>query len=107
MRMTTTLAIAASALLAAAPGMAQNDAATANSSGEPAANEVDANATDLNAVGSTTTTTDVNTTTATTTTAIPVDENDMAPVPEQKKSFPWGVVGLLGLLGLIPRARRG
>src|SRR5437588_689808 len=42
------------------------------------------------------------------TTTTPVAANDMsAPAAPEKKSFPWGVVGLLGLLGLIPRARRG
>jgi hypothetical protein len=30
---------------------------------------------------------------------------DTAPEPE-RKSFPWGVIGLLGLIGLIPRFRR-
>ena len=25
---------------------------------------------------------------------------------KEKKGFPWGVIGLLGLLGFIPRARR-
>ncbi|MFL6730762.1 MAG: hypothetical protein ACJ8EP_00260 [Sphingomicrobium sp.] len=106
MKMTTTLAIAAWALFASAPTAAQNDTAAANVSDTTAANAVDVNTTDLNAVGSTTTT-DVNTTTATTTTAVPLDDNHLAPVEEQKRSFPWGVVGLLGLLGLIPRARRG
>lgn len=48
-------------------------------------------------------------TTATEATATPVEANaaETAPAPEEKKSFPWGVLGLLGLLGLIPRARRG
>ena len=27
------------------------------------------------------------------------------PAPEKKRGFPWGVLGLLGLVGLIPRAR--
>ena len=40
-------------------------------------------------------------------TATPVDETTAPPPPAEKKSsFPWGVVGLLGLLGLIPRRGR-
>ena len=103
MRMKATFAIAASLLLAA-PAAAQNQTALANTA--DATNTVDANAVTANDVG-TTTTTDVNTTTATETTAVPVDSNmTETPAPE-KKSFPWGVIGLVGLLGLIPRARRG
>jgi hypothetical protein len=52
--------------------------------------------------------------TAAETATVPVDENATtadtgyaAPAQEEKKSFPWGVLGLLGLLGLIPRTRRG
>ena len=28
-----------------------------------------------------------------------------APIPVKKSGFPWGVLGLIGLLGLIPRKR--
>jgi hypothetical protein len=40
------------------------------------------------------------------TTSMDTTTTETTPVPE-KKSFPWGVIGLLGLLGFIPRARRG
>jgi hypothetical protein len=49
----------------------------------------------------------MNTATATETAAVPVDTNATEEPAPEKKSFPWGVVGLIGLLGLIPRARRG
>ena len=35
-----------------------------------------------------------------------MDTNTTQAPPEEHKSFPWGVIGLLGLIGLIPRARR-
>lgn len=39
---------------------------------------------------------------------MPVDEPvETAPAPAPAKSgFPWGVIGLLGLIGLMPRKRR-
>jgi len=106
MRMTLSVTIAAAALLAASPALAQNDSAASN--------------TDVTAANTVTT----NTVTTDETTVVPA--NDMAALPpadtnvgaadtgyatpppaEEKKGFPWGVLGLLGLLGLIPRARRG
>ena len=36
--------------------------------------------------------------------AAPAPEPSPAPVPE-KKSFPWGALGLLGLLGLLGKRR--
>jgi hypothetical protein len=33
--------------------------------------------------------------------------NEAAPAPAPaKRNFPWGIIGVLGLLGLIPRTRR-
>jgi hypothetical protein len=99
------LTIAAAALIASVPAWAQNTAAPGNA----ADNTVATTAT--NEVATTMTT---NTTTAAETATVPVDENATtadtgyaAPAQEEKKSFPWGVLGLLGLLGLIPRNRRG
>jgi hypothetical protein len=107
MRITTSLAIAAATLLAV-PAAAQNTDATANSTDM---NMAVTNTAEANVVSGTTTTT-TNTTTATDTGLVPVtDDNTVAdtgyaaPAPE-KKGFPWGVVGLLGLIGLIPRNRR-
>jgi hypothetical protein len=96
MRMTTSLTFAAAALLAAAPAWAQNETVPANTevNAVTTANE-SANAA-VPAPPPATTETTTTTETGTVTTA-----------PEEKKSFPWGVLGLLGLLGLIPRARRG
>ena len=39
---------------------------------------------------------------------MPIDEPvETAPAPAPAKSgFPWGVIGLLGLIGLMPRKRR-
>ena len=39
---------------------------------------------------------------------MPVDEVvETAPAPEPaERGFPWGVIGLLGLIGLMPRKRR-
>ena len=106
MRMTTSLAVVAAALLAA-PAAAQNTDMNAASTDM---NVAATNTVDANAVSGTTTTT--NTTTATDTGMVPVtgdntvaDNGYAAPAPE-KKGFPWGVVGLLGLIGLIPRNRR-
>src|SRR5262245_43228595 len=96
MRMTATLTIAAAALLTADPAAAQDNGEAANATdmnmAAPAANETANEAAPMAM--------ETNTTTAETTATAP------APAPEPQKSFPWGVVGLLGLLGLIPRARR-
>jgi hypothetical protein len=99
MRMTTSLTIAAAALLAAAPAWAQNETAPGNT-------------TEVNAVGTTTTNESANVAVpaappATTETTTTTETGTVTTAPEEKKSFPWGVLGLLGLLGLIPRARRG
>jgi hypothetical protein len=99
MRMTT-LTIAAAALLSAAPALAQNPAAPANTT---EVNTVTNNAT-TNETVNTAVPPPAPTTTETTTTA---ETGTVTTAPEEKKSFPWGVLGLLGLLGLIPRARRG
>ena len=38
---------------------------------------------------------------------MPVDDAvEAAPRPTEKRGFPWGVIGLLGLIGLMPRKRR-
>ena len=39
---------------------------------------------------------------------MPIDQPvETAPAPAPaKKGFPWGVIGLLGLIGLMPRRRR-
>jgi len=96
--------MAAAALMAAGPAVAQdtNNAAAAAPVATSDAN-VAANATDVNAVA-------------------PAPGNEVAPAPEpaltdsdtsqqpaEKNSggFPWGVLGLVGLLGLIPRRNRG
>jgi hypothetical protein len=97
MRMTTSLTIAAAALLAAAPAWAQNETAPANT-------------TEVNAVGTTNESTNAAVPApppATTETTTTTETGTVTTAPEEKKSFPWGVLGLLGLLGLIPRARRG
>ena len=31
---------------------------------------------------------------------------ETAPIPVKESGFPWGVIGLLGLIGLMPRKRR-
>ena len=109
MRMTSTLTIAAAALLTAAPAWAQNATAPANTTGMTAANTAAMNAATGNEMGGTTTST-ANTTTATETATVPVEANAAGesnmPAQEEKKGFPWGALGLLGLLGLIPRMRR-
>ena len=100
MRTTTSLAIAAAALLAA-PAAAQNTDATANYRDM---NVAVTNTADANVLSGTTTTT-TNTTTATDTGLVPVTGDNTvaetgyaAPVPE-KKGFPWGVVGLAAFFG--------
>jgi len=101
MRMTASLTIAAAALLATTPVWAQNaaDNTTATNVAETNVTATNEGATSVTATNETAvapTETNMTTETETTTTA-----------PEEKKSFPWGVLGLLGLLGLIPRTRRG
>ena len=98
MRMTVPL-IAAAALAASTPALAQdaNNTADANAIAPMAtdANAVAPVAPDANAVAPVaepTTTTD--------------DLAAPAPAPEKKGGFPWGVIGLLGLIGLIPRKGR-
>jgi MYXO-CTERM domain-containing protein len=98
MRMKATLTIAAAALLTAAPAVAQNTGEAANTADMNAVSNAETPAAVGNAAAPPTV--ETNTTTAETMTTEP------APAPEPQKSFPWGVVGLLGLLGLIPRARR-
>jgi hypothetical protein len=95
MRISTPI-LAAAALLAATPALAQNDTAnavvvdnTAVATDANAMAPVDANA--MTAVPPATT----ETTTA--------DINMVEPAPAPKRGFPWGVLGLLGLIGLIPR----
>lgn len=114
MRIMTTITIAALAVLTAAPAIAQNtaepsntaDMTTANVSGMPGAATTNDAGTSTNTMGATgnaamptapVTTNESNVTT--------VALGTYSPAPE-KKSFPWGIIGLLGLLGFIPRARR-
>lgn len=106
MRITTTLMIAAAGLVAAAPAIAQN--ADANGTANMAAtNTVDTNtaAPVDNTAASVAPTTTETTTTDTDVNATGVPADQTAPAPEHK-SFPWGIIGLLGLLGFIPRTRR-
>ena len=99
MRMVKTLALATAIMFATSPAIAQNATESANAADVTATNAIDAN---------TTATTDLNVTAVpqTTTTETPTTETAPAAAPTEK-GFPWGVVGLLGLLGLIPRMRRG
>ena len=99
MRMTTPLMIAA-ALAVSGPALAQD----ANNTAEAAAPvATDANVADANAMTAVP---------ANDVAAAPVEEAapadtyaDTAPAPK-KSGFPWGVLGLIGLLGLIPRRGR-
>ena len=91
--------MAAAALVTAGPAVAQETNNTAATDANAAANVTDLNAT------------------------APVAGNEVAPAPDttatdadtqtsqttEKSSsgFPWGVLGLVGLLGLIPRRNRG
>lgn len=105
MRITTTLMIAAAGLVAAAPAIAQN--ADTNGTADMTATNTDTNTAvpvDNTAAPVAPTTTETTTTaTDVNATGVPVDQT--APAPEHK-SFPWGIIGLLGLLGFIPRTRR-
>ena len=102
MRMTTPLMIAV-ALAVSGPALAQ-DANNTAAAAAPAANEAAAaNVADANAM-----------------TAVPANEvaaapaaepaatdtNAVTPPEKSKNGFPWGVLGLIGLLGLIPRRSR-
>jgi hypothetical protein len=84
---------------AAAPALAQdaNNTADANAAAPVAtdANAVAPVAPDANAV-------------APVAEPAPVADDTVAPAPapEKKGGFPWGVIGLLGLIGLIPRKGR-
>lgn len=104
MRTILPMGLAAAALFAATPALAQNQADPANTTEAAATNAemtdanavvpLDANAVDANAVAT-----------------VPVDENltavdTTAPAPEKPRGFPWGVLGLVGLVGLLGRARR-
>lgn len=106
MRISTTLMIAAAGLVATAPAAAQNTDANGTAD-MTATNTVDTNTAvpvDNTAAPVAPTTTETTTTaTDVNATAVPMDQT--APAPEHK-SFPWGIIGLLGLLGFIPRTRR-
>lgn len=95
---TTPMMIAAAALLAAGPALAQNEATNAP------ANAAETNAVEMNATANMA----ANVPTPAEPVALPGDNvaNETAPAPAPKRSFPWGLLGLLGLLGLIPRSRR-
>lgn len=99
MRIKTSLIIAAGALLAASPALAQNEAGNeaavaAENVAVPDANVVDVNMAPI----------DENAALPADTAVIPEDTAAPEPVSEER-GFPWGVLGLLGLLGLIPRLR--
>ena len=94
--------LAAAALLATTPALAQNDAVDSNTTGETMVNTTDANAM---------TPADNAAMNADQTAAVPVDngaamDTNYAPPAQEKHGFPWGLLGLLGLLGFIPRTRR-
>ena len=95
---TTPMIIAAAALLAATPALAQNEAGNATT------NAPEANAVEMNAEANVA----ANVPMPAGPVAVPGENvtNEAAPAPEPKKSFPWGLIGILGLLGLIPRTRR-
>ena len=85
--------IIAGALAAAAPAIAQDNAAAPTNTVTPAP---DANAavpvTDMNAAG------------PAAPAATPVDESAAAPAtptPDTDHGFPWGVLGVIGLIGLL------
>jgi hypothetical protein len=99
MRITTP--IIAAALLAAAPAIAQNEPASANATDMNAVNAVAATDANVAAV-------DANAAVATNVemAPLPVDNTVTTAPAEEKHGFPWGVLGLLGLLGFIPRTRK-
>jgi hypothetical protein len=91
--------IFASALVAAAPALAQDNAAAP-------ANSVEANAADMNATANA-----AAAVTPTTAAATPGEQNATLPptapqsgaamAVQSNRGFPWGVLGLLGLIGLF------
>lgn len=97
MRMTVPLIIAAT-LAAATPALAQDANNTAD------ANAAAPVATDANAAAPVAT--DANVVAPVAEPAAPTVDETAPPPPPEKKSFPWGVLGLLGLIGLIPRKGR-
>jgi hypothetical protein len=105
MRLTTTITIAAAALLAASPISAQNAAAPANDTAVTDANAASTN--EAGALPADNAAVPVATEAPLDTNVTAVDQNYNQPAPPERKGFPWGVLGLLGLLGLIPRIRRG
>jgi len=101
MRMTVPLMLAA-ALAASSPALAQ-DANNTASADVNAADVAAMNATDANAMAPVATN-DV----AAAPAAEPAATDTYQEAPAEKKSggFPWGVLGLLGLIGLMPRKGR-
>jgi hypothetical protein len=101
------IVMSALALSVAAPVAAQNTDNTLNATtAEPAAN------TDAAATDNMTVTTDPamaganDLTAAPVTMDEPVETADAPAAPAPKRGFPWGVVGLLGLAGLMGRKSR-
>ena len=97
MRMTVPLIIAAT-LAAATPALAQDANNTAD------ANAAAPVATDANAAAPVAT--DANVVAPVAEPAAPTVDETAPPPPPDKKSFQWGVLGLLVLIGLIPRKGR-
>jgi hypothetical protein len=103
MRTTFPLMIAV-ALTAATPAIAQgtDNVANANTTATAAAN-------DTGATDSMTVTTDPamagNDANAMDAAPVAMDVPADAPAPAEKKSFPWGVIGILGLIGVLGRKR--
>ncbi|HVE00652.1 MAG TPA: WGxxGxxG family protein [Sphingomicrobium sp.] len=100
MRMILPITVAAAALFAVSPALAQNETGAAGT----AVTDNAAAPTDANSVAAADNTAVPVTTTETTTTA--TETSTPPPAPEEEKSFPWGILGLLGLIGLLPRFRR-
>ena len=92
MRMTASLTIAAATLLAATPAWAQNTAASTT-----ATNVAETNVAAANEVATSGTATNETIVVPTETNVTPETETTTA-APAEKKSFPWGVLGLIGLL---------
>jgi hypothetical protein len=96
MRRIMSFTIAAVALLAGGPALAQNETDQANA--------IEA----ANMVNNTAVANDVAVAPAPEATPAPVDTtvaDTTAPAPAERRSFPWGVLGLLGLVGLLGRKR--
>lgn len=97
--------MAAAALVAAGPAVAQDTNNTAAAApAAPADTNVAANATDLNATAPVAAN---EAAPATDTTATDADTQTSQTTEKSSGGFPWGVLGLVGLLGLIPRRNRG